>query len=395
MILLALQAAVSTSDDKTVLSTLRTKAFPSEFGAQILLLSHASRSVPAGTANAHLKTTSLAYSMNAQHKTQTLTDAKIAAELLKSGQLVAFATETVYGLGADATNSQAVAKVFEAKQRPAFDPLIVHVPDIAAAQQVASQWPDLAAKLAEAFWPGPLTMVLPKRDHISDLVTAGLPGVGIRVPKHPLAQLLLQQFAGPIVAPSANLFGSISPTTANHVLQGLNGRIAAVLDGGPCSVGVESTVISLMDGRPVILRPGGLAKEEIEQVTGPIQIAKANSHLDDSAQPAPGMLSRHYAPATQLLLIEVDAQANPHNLQRCGLLTHGTADQAEQTGENVQFRETRYLGSTKDLPTCASNFFAALRSLDAANLDAIIARKFPAHGLGIALNDRLKRASAR
>lgn len=333
--------------------------------------------------------------MTATHETQTLTDAKAAAVLLQNGQLVAFATETVYGLGADATNSQAVAKVFEAKKRPAFDPLIVHVPDIGSAQQAASEWPDLAAKLAAAFWPGPMTLVLPKRDHISDLVTSGLPGVGIRVPQHPLAQSLLREFSGPVVAPSANLFGSISPTTAEHVLQGLNGRIAAVLDGGPCDVGVESTVVSLMEGVPVILRPGGLSKEDIESITGPIDIASANNQLEDSAQPAPGMLSRHYAPATRLVLIEVDDVAIPQGEGRWGLLNHAAAAFQEQTSTNVQFRMTKYLGSTKDLPTCASNFFAGLRSLDAANLDAIIARKFPATGLGIALNDRLKRASAR
>lgn len=333
--------------------------------------------------------------MNDHYETQILTDPRVAADILKRGQLVAFATETVYGLGADATNSKAVAKVFEAKRRPAFDPLIVHVPDITAAQQVASVWPDLAADLAQAFWPGPLTLVLPKRDRISDLVTSGLPGVGIRIPRHPMALSLLKEFKGPVVAPSANLFGSISPTTADHVLQGLKGRIAAVLDGGPCVVGVESTVISLMDGSPVILRPGGLPKEDIEQITGPIEIASANHHLDDAAQPAPGMLSRHYAPATRLLLIEVDGKAVPQTDGRSGLLTHGSAPEADPGEENVQFRETRWLGPTKDLPTCASNFFAALRSLDAAKLDAIIARKFPAHGLGIALNDRLKRAAAR
>ena len=343
--------------------------------------------------------------MSAVLVTQNLTDPSIAAGVLKSGQLIAFATETVYGLGADATNSEAVARVFEAKKRPAFDPLIVHVADATAAQQVAASWPPVAAKLAAAFWPGPLTMVLPKRDHISDLVTSGLPGVGIRVPKHPLAQSLLKYFAGPVVAPSANLFGSISPTTAEHVRHGLSGRIAAVLDGGACEVGVESTVVSLMDKRPIILRPGGLVKEDIEQITGPIEIATANSHLDDAAQPAPGMLSRHYAPKTRLLLIDTDADAIPENNGRWGLLTHGPDSPPEQTAgdqndsatvsENIRFQEVQSLGSTKDLPTCAANFFAGLRSLDAANLDAIIARKFPATGLGIALNDRLKRAAAR
>lgn len=339
--------------------------------------------------------------MNPKPDTQILTAPNAASDLLRNGQLVAFATETVYGLGADATNSVAVASVFEAKKRPAFDPLIVHVQDITAAKNVAATWPAVADQLAKEFWPGPLTLVLPKRPQVSDLVTAGLPGVGIRVPSHPLARRLLEEFSGPIVAPSANLFGSMSPTTADHVIEGLGGRIAAVLDGGACEVGVESTVVSLMHDRPIILRPGGLAKEDIERITGPIEIAQANAELNDEAQPAPGMLSRHYAPATHLILIEADsAVASPAPDARCGLLTYGTADIDNEDTDNHQanvsgFRECRWLGTENDLKSCASSFFAALRSLDAANLDVIIARKFPAHGLGIALNDRLKRAAAR
>ncbi|MCL4115737.1 UNVERIFIED_CONTAM: hypothetical protein GTU68_019757 [Idotea baltica] len=333
--------------------------------------------------------------MNTTPETEILTDTQAAADLLRQGKLLAFATETVYGLGADATNSVAVAAVFEAKKRPAFDPLIVHVPDVASAKEVATEWPAMAEKLAAEFWPGPLTMVLPKRAHISDLVTSGLPGVGIRIPAHPLARQLLLDFGGPVVAPSANLFGAISPTSADHVLQGLNGRIAAVLDGGSCDVGVESTVISLMNDRPVILRPGGLPKEDLERITGPIGIAKANSELNDEAQPAPGMLSRHYAPATRMVLIEIEDHAIPMPNGRSGLLTYRRPSHVNSDGDDSDFDECRQLGMVDDLKTCASGFFAALRSLDAAGLDVIIARKFPTHGLGIALNDRLKRAAAR
>lgn len=334
-------------------------------------------------------------SMNTNLKTKTLTDSQAAADLLRQGKLVAFATETVYGLGADARNSVAVAGVFEAKNRPAFDPLIVHVPDVDSAKQVASDWPDLAKKLAAEFWPGPLTIVLPKRADISDLVTSGLPGVGIRIPAHPLARQLLADFGGPVVAPSANLFGAISPTSAEHVLHGLKGRISAVLDGGACDVGVESTVVSLMNERPLILRPGGLPKEDLERITGPIEIATANSELNDEAQPSPGMLSRHYAPATRLVLIEIDDMAVPVANCRTGLLTYGLSGEKNSDEDVSEFGECRQLGTVDDLKTCASRFFAALRSLDAAGLDVIIARKFPAHGLGIALNDRLKRAAAR
>lgn len=334
-------------------------------------------------------------SMNTKPETQILTTPQEAADLLRSGNLVSFATETVYGLGADATNPVAVAGVFEAKRRPAFDPLIVHVPDVASAMQVASVWPPLANRLAAEFWPGPLTMVLPKQSHISDLVTAGLPGVGIRIPAHPSAQQFLQCVARPVVAPSANLFGAISPTTAQHVFDGLGGRISAILDGGPCEVGLESTVVSLMHDQPMILRPGGLAKEEIERITGPIDIAQVNSELADEAQPAPGMLSRHYAPSTNLILIESSEPLLPQSNLRCGLLTYGPMDAAICRNEKSPFAEMRWLGQSEDLKSCASKFFAALRSLDATNLDVIIARKFPTHGLGIALNDRLKRAAAR
>ena len=314
-------------------------------------------------------------------------DLQTAAELLRTGHLVAFPTETVYGLGADATNPVAVARIFEAKKRPTFDPLIVHVAERSHAERLVTRFPEVAQRLAFEFWPGPLTLVLPKRDVIPDLVTAGLPGVGIRIPRHPVALQLLQAAGCPVAAPSANPFGGISPTTAQHVADGLGGRVDLIVDGGSCAVGLESTVISLMHDRPLLLRHGGCPVEEIERIIGPIEIAAANAAQDDAAQPAPGMLSRHYAPATRLVVIGRDQVAEPITGLRCGLLTEGTRRFSDR------FVRIETLCSDGNLQTCATNFFAAMRTLDAADLDVIIAHEFPGHGLGIALNDRLRRAS--
>jgi len=307
-------------------------------------------------------------------------NALVAAEMLRRGQLVAFPTETVYGLGADATNSDSVAGIFESKQRPSFD--------LTAARQVVVDFPVLAQKLAEKFWPGPLTLVLPKQAHICDLVTAGLPGVGLRIPNHPLAIEVLKAVGRPVAAPSANPFGGISPTTARHVLDGLGGQIDGVLDGGACSIGLESTVVSLMTDQPILLRPGGLPVEDIEAVIGPVHRAVSDPLQDDAAQPAPGLLSRHYAPKTMLQTIAPDDTALPIRNKLCGLLTYGQFPCAQG------FEQIQQLSESGDLRRCAANFFARLRSLDSANLDVIIARSFPATGLGIALNDRLRRAAS-
>lgn len=329
--------------------------------------------------------------MPSRLKTEICENVHQAADMLRRGLLVAFPTETVYGLGADARNPESVAGIFESKQRPTFDPLIVHVPDVGQAQLLVLDFPEIAEKLAAAFWPGPLTMVLPKRPEIPDLVTAGLPGVGIRVPNHPLALELLQTTGCPLAAPSANPFGGISPTTAEHVRNGLNGRIHGILDGGPCGVGVESTVISLMTGQPTILRPGGLPREDIEAVIGPVQAAVSDPSKDDAAQAAPGMLSRHYAPTTRLQLISAEESAAAVGDQRCGLLTYGGLD--DDTVDGGEFERIENLSPSGCLKSCAANFFAALRSLDAAGVDVIMARSFPKNGLGVALNDRLRRAA--
>ena len=326
--------------------------------------------------------------MNAVETTRFTTDLNRAARMLLDGGLVAFPTETVYGLGADATNPTAVARIFEAKQRPAFDPLIFHVASQAQAEEIVEQFPTLAHRLARAFWPGPLTLVLPKKSTIPDLVTAGLPGVGIRIPDHPIAQQLLIRAGCPVAAPSANPFGRISPTTPQHVVEGLGTRIDLIVDGGPCSVGLESTVISLMEAHPVLLRHGGCPLEEIEKITGPVIIAAANPELADSAQPAPGMLSRHYAPGKPLIVIPHDSLAIPRKNLRCGLLTEPTRQFMDE------FDRIELLATDNNLRTCAANFFATLRALDAADLDVIIAHQFPDVGLGRALNDRLTRAAA-
>ncbi len=297
-----------------------------------------------------------------------------AASLLKAGELVAFPTETVYGLGADATNDQAVAAIFAAKNRPTFNPLIVHVADIAAAREIVD-FSDEAEALAEAFWPGPMTLVLPKRDaaQLSDLVTAGLDTVGIRVPAHPLAHDLIKETGLPLAAPSANPSGKISPTKAEHVLAGLDGRIAAVLDGGACTVGLESTIFG---GDPVLLlRPGGVPLEAAEKVLG-----RAIPPAHPSATPnSPGQLASHYAPdATIILDVETPGDA-PH----LGF-GPGPAD--------------RNLSKSGDLSEAATRLFALLREMDVlasgSNTKRFTVAPIPDTGLGRAIRDRLSRAAA-
>lgn len=298
-----------------------------------------------------------------------------AAAILRAGGLVAFPTETVYGLGGDARSDRAVARIFEAKGRPRFNPLIAHVPDLAVAQALA-RFDDRALTLATAFWPGPLTLVLPLRADagLSDLVTVGLPTVALRVPAHPLARALLAGFGGPLAAPSANPSGRISPTRAAHVVDGLAGRIEAVLDGGACAVGVESTIIGL-DGPAVLLRPGGIAVEAIEAVLG----ATLGIGGDAAKPTAPGQLASHYAPAAGLRL-EASAP-NP------GEVWIGFGPDA-QGGLN--------LSPQGDLVAAAAALFHVLRQADgqAGPGGAIAIAPIPETGLGRAINDRLRRAAA-
>lgn len=295
-----------------------------------------------------------------------------AAKILRGGGLVAFPTETVYGLGADARDGRAVARIFQAKARPAFNPLIVHVASLKMAQQIAT-FDDTAQRLAAAFWPGPLTLVLPLRPEagLSPLVTAGLPSIGLRLPQHPVAAQLLAAFNGPIAAPSANLSGKISPTTAAHVAGGLSGRIDAILDAGPCDVGLESTIIGF-DPVPTLLRSGGLPIEAIEACLG----APLATHTPTKTPNAPGQLSSHYAPTAPLRLNAKTKRAGELKLG------FGPDDQADLN-----------LSPSSDLVEAAANLFHHLHQLDSQNAPIAVA-PIPHKGLGIAINDRLTRAAA-
>jgi L-threonylcarbamoyladenylate synthase len=302
-----------------------------------------------------------------------------AAEALQAGQLVAFPTETVYGLGADATNGRAVAHIFEAKGRPRFNPLIVHVADFASAESIASIAPK-ARRLAEAFWPGPLTLVLERREHagISDLVTAGLDSIAIRMPDHPVARALLTAVNTPVAAPSANRSGHVSPTRAEHVLSDLEDKVSIILDGGPTAHGLESTVLDAQADRIVMLRPGAVISETIEAVLGE-KIAKA---LEADARPqSPGQLASHYAPRAR---VRLDAKSVAEGE---ALLAFGP-DVPETTGPLTN------LSPSGDLIEAAANLFAALRQLDAAGANMIAVMPVPEEGLGEAINDRLRRAAA-
>jgi L-threonylcarbamoyladenylate synthase len=225
-----------------------------------------------------------------------------AAALLRGGELVAFPTETVYGLGAHALDAAAVARIYAAKGRPAHNPVIVHVPSVEAARALAAAWPEPAERLAREFWPGPLTLVVPKTPEVPDLVTAGLPAVGLRVPSHPVALALLREAGVPVAAPSANRFTELSPTSAAHVERTLGDRVPMILDGGPASVGIESTVVDCTGSRPRVLRPGVLALDALERVAGPFDTARV-SVTGDAPRPAPGMIDRHYAPRARVVLV--------------------------------------------------------------------------------------------
>ena len=300
-----------------------------------------------------------------------------AARVLSGGGLVAFPTETVYGLGADATNGEAVARLYAAKGRPRFNPLISHLPDAKAALALA-RFDDNAKLLAGVFWPGPLTLVLPKADGcpVSELATAGLDTIAVRVPDHAIARDLLKAFGKPVVAPSANRSGHVSPTTAQHVLSDLSGRIDLIVDGGATSVGVESTIVSCA-GAPTLLRPGGVPRDAIERVLGyPLADVQASS---DEAPLAPGMLASHYAPKTPLRLNAPSAQPGE------ALLAFGA--------DAPRAAHVLNLSQTGDLVEAAANLFAHLRALDCLGARGIAVMPIPDHDLGEAINDRLARAA--
>jgi L-threonylcarbamoyladenylate synthase len=304
-----------------------------------------------------------------------------AARLLRDGGLVAFPTETVYGLGGDATNERAVAAIFDAKGRPQFNPLISHVLDAAAARKLV-RWNDTADKLAARFWPGPLTLVLPraKDSPIALLATAGLDTAAVRAPSHPVAQGLIRAAGRPLAAPSANRSGAVSPTRAEHVAESLGDRVTMIVDGGPCLVGVESTVLDLTTATPTLLRPGGATREAIEAVVGAVALSDAVPS-GDSARKSPGQLASHYAPARPVRLNATVVAADE------GLLAFGPRAPA---GAMLTFN----LSPAGDLGEAAANLFAMLRAIDRPGIGRIAVMPVPETGLGLAINDRLRRAAA-
>jgi L-threonylcarbamoyladenylate synthase len=319
-----------------------------------------------------------------------------AARALREGKLVAIPTETVYGLGANAFDEVAVARVFEAKARPTFDPLIIHIARIEDIGLVAREVPESARSLARALWPGPLTMILPKKSEVPDIVTAGLPTVAVRFPEHPVARRIIELAGVPVAAPSANPFGYISPTTAAHVIDMLQDRVDFVVDGGPCDVGVESTVIDMTGARPVLLRPGGMALEAIEAVIGPVVIPPRTPHSVGHALSSPGQTLSHYAPSTPLYLFEEGSlpdAARSMGIARPSVALVYTPARAREIEAHHLFDAVEVLAPDGDLREAAARLFSILHEFDAGQFRAIYAERVPEAGLGRAINDRLYRAS--
>lgn len=320
-----------------------------------------------------------------------------AAEILKNGGLVAFPTETVYGLGANALDEKAVTGIFTAKGRPTADPLIVHLSGIDQLTRVVSSVSPAARTLAEAFWPGPLTLILPKQPAVPNLVTSDLETVAVRVPNHPVALALIEAAGLPIAAPSANRFGHTSPTTAQHVWHDLHGRIDLILDGGPAAIGVESTVLDLSTTPARILRPGGVTRERLEAVLGPVTVL-GQRKKPEKGLPSPGLLEKHYAPRAEMLLFTGDNA-------RQALAAHLTAAQAagRKVGALAADAEAAELAAAGalvyrlgvDLNSIARQIYAGMRWLDGQGVDLIVCRDFGESGLGLAIRDRLTRAATR
>ncbi|WP_229203428.1 L-threonylcarbamoyladenylate synthase [Dyadobacter jejuensis] len=314
----------------------------------------------------------------------TITESiEAAKEVLDRGELVAIPTETVYGLAGNALDVDAVLKIFDTKKRPAFDPLIVHTHTLKKVEELVRTIPLAARQLAEAFWPGPLTLLLPKSELIPDLVTSGLDTVAIRIPKHPMTLELLAILDYPLAAPSANPFGYISPTTAEHVNQQLGGEIELILNGGEAEIGIESTIIGFEDGNPVVYRLGGYAIEEIERVAGPVKVFPHSS----SNPQAPGMLKSHYAPRKPFYLMERGQLAQDQSVSTGYLLF-------DRYLPDVAESDQLLLSPTGDMQEAARNLFSYLRRLDQLSYAKIFAEEVPEIGLGRAINDRLRRAAA-
>ena len=313
------------------------------------------------------------------------TDIDIAKQELESGGIIAVPTETVYGLAGNAFDEKAVAKIFSLKKRPLFNPLIVHIKSAEYLESIAREIPDKARMLADAFWPGPLTLVLKKKDRIPGLVTAGKDTVAVRVPDHELTLKLLDQLDFPLAAPSANPFGSISPTSVSHVRDYFGDKLKVILDGGDCRKGIESTIIGFEYEEPVVYRLGSLSLEEIQKKIGPVQV---RTKTDDQQPEAPGMLLRHYAPATETLLTDdIEKLVGDHSGKKIGLLLF------QNTSGLVPESRQEVLSETGDLREAARNLYASMHRLDRLGLDMIIAERMPDTGLGRVMNDKLERAT--
>lgn len=319
-----------------------------------------------------------------------------AAEVIKNGGLVAFPTETVYGLGANALDEKAAQKIFTAKGRPAADPLIVHLTGMEQAPLVACSVPKTAYRLMQAFWPGPLTLILPKQPAVPDLVTSGLATVAVRVPNHPVALALIRESGLPIAAPSANRFGHISPTTAQHVWHDLRERIDIILDGGSAAIGVESTVLDISTTPARILRPGGVTREMLEAVIGPVTVL-GQKRKAEPGLPSPGLLEKHYAPRAEMILFvgeHARDALNAHLAEQRLVRKVGVLAADEEAGALEQSGAVVYrLGS--DLNSIARRIYAGMRWLDGQGVDLILCRDYGESGLGLAVRDRLMRAANR
>lgn len=324
-----------------------------------------------------------------------------AAELICAGQLVAFPTETVYGLGAHALNATAVYKIFAAKGRPSTDPLIVHIIGAEQLRQVATDIPERAYQLIEAFWPGPLTLILPRHPNVPAVISAELPTIAVRAPDHPVAEALISAANVPIAAPSANRFAHASPTTAKHVYDDLAGRVPLILDGGPTKIGVESTIVDMTGPHPKLLRPGAVSLSALSAIVPDVELYTRYLPADGGPQRAPGQLMMHYAPMAELFLFEGEPDAVRSSLRQAvaehvrhgrhpGLLI-ATEDQAMLNGIDVPIEIT---GPLTDLDQVAKRLFAGLRALDSRKVDVILARGYPTQGIGLAIRDRLIRAAA-
>lgn len=309
-----------------------------------------------------------------------------AASFLEKGELVGIPTETVYGLAGNALNPDAVTKIFTTKKRPSFDPLIVHTDAIAKVEEFVEVFPASLRLLAERFWPGPLTLLLPKKSHVPDLVTSGLDTVAVRIPRHELTLALLRHLPFPLAAPSANPFGYISPTQASHVEDQLGSKIPYILDGGPCEVGLESTIVGMVDGQVTVFRLGGLELKKIESIVGKVAVM---AHSSSNPQ-SPGMLKSHYAPSKPFIIGDLRRLVQSHKASGKSFAVLSF----HQVFETVSPHQQIQLSEQRNMDEAAKNLFAAMRTLDSLNVSVILSEYLPDDGLGKAINDRLKRAAA-